>query len=250
MNVFNSHQCPPYRFLWNRRHGSTVNRGMWYLKSNPTSTLGSDIHNRLRGWRTVNKHKMLFLHLLNFIWIVLWTPRSPLFCNMQYTFLLTPSQGGTCSLVSLKQITLYPLFPKIKILISYVTCSLLLPLFPCSSIFRHLFHWNKCPYSVPQNPWDRLVTVFVCMFLLYLNIWFMHDNEFSNILFLTHLYQCCLFWFNVTFNNFSVISRRCLVVTGSTMLTLIVLAHWSIMPQTLDMIPHPVTLSWHWVDQS
>ena len=22
------------------------------------------------------------------------------------------------------------------------------------------------------------------------------------------------------------------------------------MPQTLDMIPHPVTLSWHWVDQS
>ena len=33
------------------------------------------------------------------------------------------------------------------------------------------------------------------------------------------------------------------------MLTFIVLPHWSIMPQTLDMIPHPVTLSWHWVDQ-
>ena len=48
----------------------------------------------------------------------------------------------------------------------------------------------------------------------------------------------CLFWFNVTFNNFSVISRWCLVATGSSMLTFIVLPHWSIMPQALDMIPH------------
>ena len=60
----------------------------------------------------------------------------------------------------------------------------------------------------------------------------------------------CVFGFNVAFNNFSVISRRCLVVTGSSMLTFIVLPHWSIMSQTLGMIPHPVTLSWHWVDQS
>ena len=60
----------------------------------------------------------------------------------------------------------------------------------------------------------------------------------------------CEFGFNVAFNNFSVISRRCLVATGSSMLTFIVLPHWSIMSQTLDMIPHPVTLSWHWVDQS
>ena len=59
----------------------------------------------------------------------------------------------------------------------------------------------------------------------------------------------CVFGFNVAFNNFSVISRRCLVATGSSLLTLIVLLHWSIMSQTLDMIPHPVTLSWHWVDQ-
>ena len=29
------------------------------------------------------------------------------------------------------------------------------------------------------------------------------------------------------------------------MLTFIVLPHWSIMPQTLDMISHPVALSWH-----
>ena len=60
----------------------------------------------------------------------------------------------------------------------------------------------------------------------------------------------CVFGFNVAFNNFSVISRRCLVATGSSMLTFIVLPHWSIMSQALDMIPHPVTLSWHWVDQS
>ena len=50
---------------------------------------------------------------------------------------------------------------------------------------------------------------------------------------------CCgLFGINVAFNNFSVISRRYLVATGSSMLTFIVLPHWSIMPQTLDMIPH------------
>ena len=61
------------------------------------------------------------------------------------------------------------------------------------------------------------------------------------------LHIWCLF---TTFNNFSVISQRCLVATGSSMLTFIVLPHWSIMPQALDMIPHPVTLSWHWVDQS
>ena len=58
-----------------------------------------------------------------------------------------------------------------------------------------------------------------------------------------------LFGFNVTFNNYSIISRRCLVATGSAKLTFIVLPHWSIMP-TFDMIPYPVTLSWHWVDQS
>ena len=58
----------------------------------------------------------------------------------------------------------------------------------------------------------------------------------------------CLFWFNISFNNFSVISRQSLIATGSSMLTFIVLPHWSIMPQTLDK--YPVTLSWHWVNQS
>ena len=37
--------------------------------------------------------------------------------------------------------------------------------------------------------------------------------------------RCCLFGFNVAFNNVSVISRRCLVATGSSMLTVIVLPH-------------------------
>ena len=53
-------------------------------------------------------------------------------------------------------------------------------------------------------------------------------------------YCCCLFGFNVAFNNFSVISRRCLVATRSSMLTVIVLPHWRIMPQALNMIPHSV----------
>ena len=61
---------------------------------------------------------------------------------------------------------------------------------------------------------------------------------------------CCLLGFNFAFNNFSVISRQCLVATGSSMLTFIVLRHWRIMPQTLDMIPYPVPLSWHCLDQS
>ena len=68
-----------------------------------------------------------------------------------------------------------------------------------------------------------------------------------------HCQMCvcvCVFGFNVAFDNFSVISRRCLVARGSSVLTFIVLPHRSIMPRTLDMIPHPVTLSWHWVDQS
>ena len=38
---------------------------------------------------------------------------------------------------------------------------------------------------------------------------------------------CCLFGFNIAFNNFSVISQRCLIATGSSMLTFIVLPHWS-----------------------
>ena len=59
----------------------------------------------------------------------------------------------------------------------------------------------------------------------------------------------CIFGFNIAFKNFSVISRQCLVVAGSSMLTFIVLPHWRIMSQTLGNILHPVTLYWHWVDQ-
>ena len=60
---------------------------------------------------------------------------------------------------------------------------------------------------------------------------------------------CVLFGLYVAFNNLSVISRRCLDVAGSSLLTFRVLPHWNITPQTLDMIFHPVTLYWHWADQ-
>ena len=61
----------------------------------------------------------------------------------------------------------------------------------------------------------------------------------------------CLFvWFglNVAFNNLSVISRRCLDVTGSSMLTFRVLPHWNIMPQTLwhDIPPSHIILTLSW----
>ena len=66
-----------------------------------------------------------------------------------------------------------------------------------------------------------------------------------------HQFVCvCFSWALRRFlNNLSVISRWCLDVAGSSMLTFRVLPHWNIMPQTLDMIFHPVTLYWHWADQ-
>ena len=75
------------------------------------------------------------------------------------------------------------------------------------------------------------------------NRWY---DEFNRLLFMLKILCCCcsLFGFNVTFNNFSFISRRCLVATGSSTLTFIVLPHWS-MHQTLDIIQHLITLSWH-----
>ena len=71
-----------------------------------------------------------------------------------------PSQGDTCSLVPLEKMAL---FPKNKILISYVPCSPKLPVFPL--IFRHfvpLFPRNKCPCSpVPQNAWEGLSDIWL-----------------------------------------------------------------------------------------
>ena len=61
----------------------------------------------------------------------------------------------------------------------------------------------------------------------------------------------CLFvWFglNLAFNNLSVISRRCLDVAGSSMLTFRVLPHWNIMPQTLwhNIPPSHIILTLSW----
>ena len=50
------------------------------------------------------------------------------------------------------------------------------------------------------------------------------DNIFTNCP-VTMCVCACVFGFNITFNNFSVISRRCLVATRSSMLTFIVLPH-------------------------
>ena len=54
-----------------------------------------------------------------------------------------------------------------------------------------------------------------------------------------------LFRLNVTLNYLSVISRRCLDVTGSSMVTLRVLPYWHITTQSHGVTFHPVTLYWH-----
>ena len=64
------------------------------------------------------------------------------------------------------------------------------------------------------------------------------------------MFLFCFVLFCFVLTSLSTIVQVILVVTGSWMLTFIVLPHWNIMPQTLDMIPHQVILSWHWVDQS
>ena len=84
-----------------------------------------------------------------------------------------------------------------------------------------------------------------------LSIWPMDGMKVWKISFVStsgYARKFCLFWFNVTFNSFSVISQWCLAAAGNSMLAFIALPHWSIMPQISDMIPHP--LPWHWVYQS
>ena len=65
-----------------------------------------------------------------------------------------------------------------------------------------------------------------------------------------YIFLCCCNVYMPRFNITFILTQRGLLWKGSSMLTFIVLPHWSIMLQTLDMIPHPVTLFWHWVDQS
>ena len=59
---------------------------------------------------------------------------------------------------------------------------------------------------------------------------------------------CVWFGLNVAFNKLSVISRRCLDVAGSSMLTFRVLPHWNITPQTLwhDIPPSHIILTLSW----
>ena len=51
------------------------------------------------------------------------------------------------------------------------------------------------------------------------------QNQSSLIMIENVVVVVVLFGFNVVFNNFSVISQRCLVATGRSMLTFIVLPH-------------------------
>ena len=82
-------------------------------------------------------------------------------------------------------------------------------------IVRFHIAWNLLLYEQPLQP--------------YLQIW-KYSWEASETLIIMHLSLCvCVFGFKVAFNNFSVISRRYLVATGSSMLTFTVLPHWSIM---------------------
>ena len=76
------------------------------------------------------------------------------------------------------------------------------------------------------------------------------EKKDNTILFLFCLLKNLLVWFglNVPFNNLSVISRRCLDVTGSSMLTFRVLPHWNTTPQTLwhDIPPSHIILTLNW----
>ena len=67
-------------------------------------------------------------------------------------------------------------------------------------------------------PLALCVNVFCCNFSAYIRF-------FVNVLIEMNVVCVCVFGFNVAFNNFSVISRRCLVATGSSLLTFIVLPH-------------------------
>ena len=58
-----------------------------------------------------------------------------------------------------------------------------------------------------------------CQFLPGDQLFPVSDNEIDKF----DQLACCLFGFNVALDNFSVISRRCLVATGSSVLTFIVL---------------------------
>ena len=64
-----------------------------------------------------------------------------------------PSQGGYPFPCSPEINRFVPLFPKIKIFISYVPCSPKLPLFPCSPHFKPLFSSSpEINALVPHDP--------------------------------------------------------------------------------------------------
>ena len=92
--------------------------------------------------------------------------------------------------------------------------------------FNYYF-WPECLLGTRVILWfdiPRLIKGIVLCFS-----WYAHGPDTEKRVCLCLCVCVCEFGFNVAFNNFSVISRRCLLVTGSSMLTFIVLPHWSIM---------------------
>ena len=121
--------------------------------------------------------------------------------------------------------------------------------------------WENCAYR--KAFWVNTSADIILNFFFLPEKWFCHfmqiiskgDNlhEMKKLFSWKIQFVVCslfvLFGLYVTFNNLSVISQRCLDVAGSSMLTFRVLLYWNITPQTSDMIFHPVTLYWYWVDQ-
>ena len=83
------------------------------------------------------------------------------------------------------------------------------------------------------------------MAALFMSLW--HQSA----VYIKNGYFCLFVWIGfLRRSNLSVISRRYQGVTGSSMLTLRVLPHWSTKPQMHDMIFNPVqALYWHRTDQ-
>ena len=100
-------------------------------------------------------------------------------------------------------------------------------------LWKALYKWST--WTLPltgfkfQTSWSNsdLVTSPIYLHRLIMNSLSMSTLWIANFL------QIVWFGFNITFNNLSDISWRCLDVVGGSMLTFRVLPHWNITPQTL-----------------
>ena len=118
--------------------------------------------------------------------------------------------------------------------VSYISISYAFPCFQMIFFFR-IRQENKVVYPLT---WPTLIfCADPAVFFSGNNIDIEHQEKFCSCLVCSGLTSLSIF--------FSVISRRCLVATGSSMLTFIVLPHWSIMPRDTwhDTIPSHIILT-------